>query len=776
MNEKTGLIINQRSSIYFTPSPIQIFGGSSGWKTATSPDTSYSYIGMMFHTGAIKTTGELYLSGFNGVGALGDGTSIGKSSPVQTISGGTDWKNISVWNHTVATKTDGTLWTWGTNLGGQLGDFTRVFKSSPVQTIAAGTNWKQTKAGSCQTIAVKTDGSLWNWGRNTNGNLGNCSIEWQSSPVQTVSNTTNWKVSHAGFTHHLATKTDGTLWIWGRGNGGRLGNDTTISVCSPVQTISGGTDWTMISATSSGTMSLKTDGTLWNWGINFRGELGDNTEISKSSPIQTVAGGTNWKFLNGGYYRSAGIKTDGTLWIWGESALLSNAGLSILGCGNFICQVSSPVQTAIGGNDWKEVSLTRLDGLFGGGWVATKTDGTLWGSGYTGNGEKGNNAIKYAQYAPMDMGEAFIRKECFSDAGLFGVGANGQGQLGNNAALNRSAAVQTVSGGSSWRVISGGTCESGGAIKNDGTLWVWGRGINGRLGNLATTNRSSPVQTSAGGTNWLNISGGKYAFVATNTLGQLFTWGGGLGGILGNNGTANFSSPTQTSTGGTNWTKVASTACAAMALKSNGELWLWGANNFGQLGQLDTINRSTPTQTVAGGTNWTCIAMGRFSAAAIKADASLWVWGVNNDGQLGINNTNWCSSPVQTILNGCYWKQTAVGSGTIHSIKTDGTLWGSGFNGDGRLATSDNVTRSTPTQTVSGGTDWSKITASPNTHVGAIKADGTMWTWGSNFEGRLGTNDTVDRSSPTQIFGGGTTWKSIAMGYFETFMLREDCW
>ena len=202
------------------------------------------------------------------------------------------------------------LWLWGENSYGALGDNTSASKSSPVQTISGGTNWKQVACGAIHTAAIKTDGTLWTWGYNYYGALGDNTTTSKSSPVQTIAAGTNWKQVSCGYYHTAAIKTDGTLWTWGYNYYGQLGNNTTGHKSSPVQTIAGGTNWTQVSCGSSHTAAIKTDGTLWIWGRNNSGQLGDNTTTNKSSPVQTLSGGTNWKQVAGGQGQTAAIYFD----------------------------------------------------------------------------------------------------------------------------------------------------------------------------------------------------------------------------------------------------------------------------------------------------------------------------------------------------------------------------------------------------------------------------------------------------------------------------------
>ena len=199
------------------------------------------------------------------------------------------------------------LFLWGYNAQGQLGDNSIVYKSSPVQTIAGGTNWKQVSCGVTHTAAIKTDGTLWLCGYNSYGQLGDNSIVNKSSPVQTIAGGTNWKSVACGGNHTAAIKTDGTLWLWGSNSYGQLGDNSIVNKSSPVQTIAGGTNWKSVAAGSVHTAAIKTDGTLWTCGYNGSGQLGDNSIVKKSSPVQTIAGGTNWKQVSCGDYHTTAI-------------------------------------------------------------------------------------------------------------------------------------------------------------------------------------------------------------------------------------------------------------------------------------------------------------------------------------------------------------------------------------------------------------------------------------------------------------------------------------
>jgi len=294
---------------------------------------------------------QLWLWGSGAYGRLGTNSVTNQSSPVQTVSGGTNWRSASLGNyHSAAIKTDGSLWSWGAGL--RLGDNSTTARSSPVQTVSGGTNWRSVSLGNNHSAAIKTDGSLWLWGVGNIGQIGNNSTAtFQSSPVQTVSGGTNWRSVSLGINLSAAIKTDGSLWLWGCNTTGQIGNNSAASQSSPVQTVSGGTNWRSVSL-GGHSAAIKTDGSLWMWGTGTSGQLGDNSNASQSSPVQTVSGGTNWRSVSLGNYHSAAIKTDGSLWLWGfgSTGILGN---------NSTTRQSSPVQTVSGGTNWRSASLGK---------------------------------------------------------------------------------------------------------------------------------------------------------------------------------------------------------------------------------------------------------------------------------------------------------------------------------------------------------------------------------------------------------------------------------
>ena len=359
--------------------------------------------------------------------------------------------------------------------------------------------------------------------------------------------------------------------------------------------------------------------------------------------------------------------------------------------------------------------------------------------------------------------DVFIPVDAFRQGNLWTWGRNVFGQAGTNDTSYKSTPVTTLSGGSNWKQVECGYQHSL-AIKTDGTLWTWGYGANLQLGTGDNQERRTPVQVFGNHTNWKQVSVGVYVTAAIKTDGTLWVWGEGSYGGLGTNDTTSRATPVTTFAGGTNWKQVSTGALAFSAIKTDGTLWTWGLNDYGALGTNDTATRSTPVTTFAGGTNWKQVACGEYHFSAIKTDGTLWTWGSNGAGELGINDTTHRSTPVTTFAGGTNWKQSSNGFGHTTAIKTDGTLWTWGTNYAGGLGTNDTTNRATPVTTIAGGTNWKKV-HSGNGSNAAIKTDGTLWTWGYNSFASLGINDHFNRSTPVTTFAGGTNWKSVAIHY-----------
>jgi alpha-tubulin suppressor-like RCC1 family protein len=371
---------------------------------------------------------------------------------VYRYSDGTEWTNDSS-----SIAENFVVFSWGRNTYGQLGDNTAVNNSSPALILGGFTDWCQVSASIGHSIGVRTNGTAWAWGRNGKGNLGDNSVINRSSPVSVVGGFTDWCQVSVGYQHDFAIRTNGSLWSWGTNLQGQLGNNiaTTISRSSPVSVVGGFTDWCQVSAGRFHGLALRTNGTVWSWGFGGSGRLGDNSTVNKSSPVSVVGGFTDWCQVSAGNH-SLGIRTNGTLWAWGYN------GYGNLGDGT-TANRSSPVSVVGGFTDWCQVSSSTNSHS-----LALRTNGTAWAWGYN----------------------------------------NYRGQVGDGTIVNRSSPVSVIGGFTDWCQISAGYNHSMG-LRTNGTIWAWGSNYSSSLGVGDSTDRSSPTLVLGGITSWCRISSGE---------------------------------------------------------------------------------------------------------------------------------------------------------------------------------------------------------------------------------------------------------------------------
>jgi alpha-tubulin suppressor-like RCC1 family protein len=272
------------------------------------------------HTVYAKGDGTLLAWGRNDDGQLGDGTTTGRSTPVK-ITGVSNVKSVAVgYDHTVVLTTDGKVYTWGNNSNGQLGDESTAGRTTPAQVASTNiANIQSIDAGYKSTIALRGDGTVWMWGYNNKGQLGNNTRTDSSTPQQvaTLSGTVMVSIA-AGYDHALSVRNDGTVWAWGNNNNGQLGNGTTTDSLVPVQVA----DQSMAMSVAAGnlfSLALLTDGSVRAWGHNALGELGDGTTTNRSIPVQVINLISTTRIV-AGYDHSVARLQNGTVWTWGDNS------------------------------------------------------------------------------------------------------------------------------------------------------------------------------------------------------------------------------------------------------------------------------------------------------------------------------------------------------------------------------------------------------------------------------------------------------------------------
>ncbi|CAM3455025.1 hypothetical protein FLLO111716_11605 [Flavobacterium longum] len=352
---------------------LMFFGCSSDETNSPDPEPEALYWKEVYpgwqHTTAMRSDGTLWGWGQNYWGQLGVGSTTPAEfhTPIQ-ISTDTDWNKVAVGTaHTLAIKSNGTLWGWGINSNGELGDGTGVAKYTPTQ-IGTENDWAAVSAGNGHSMALKSDGSLWVWGGNSHGQIGYGEIDDEVLSPQQVGTDTDWVKIKAGEVASLALKSDGSLWLWGAKPG------TAIQLMVPTQ-VGSDSSWNSFSIGSNSLIAVKSTGVRWGIGHNYSLGAGEGDIHSTLTQIGTDSG---WQQISSGNWHKIGLKTDGTIWTWGEN---SDSQL-----GNGASEDSGfPVQIGIG-STWDYIATAPM----GRHSVARKTDKTLWAFGWNLAGQLGN--------------------------------------------------------------------------------------------------------------------------------------------------------------------------------------------------------------------------------------------------------------------------------------------------------------------------------------------------------------------------------------------------
>ncbi|MDR2560533.1 MAG: Ig-like domain-containing protein [Holophagales bacterium] len=699
------------------------------------------------HSAALRADGGLWAWGNNSSQQLGTGgAATSRNAPVQVEAGMTEdnWVAVSAGSsHTVALKTDGSLWAWGANGQGQLGTGNYISLPFPTQ-VDFAKNWVAVSAGSSYTVALKTDGSLWEWGQNAGQSDG--SGVGTSAPTQ-VGSAKDWAAVAAGGWSRLAIKLDGSLWIWGSDGGWRN---------APTQ-VGSAKDWKSVSGGDGHNMALKNDGTLWAWGWNGYGQLGLGDTTSRNVPVR-VGSANDWSAVSGNGDRTLAIKTDGSLWAWGRN------DYGQLGFGD---TTSRNVPVRVGSaNDWAAVSVGDFHTL------AVKSDGSVWAWGRNQEGQLGDGTggtLDAPARVDLSKDWAAVSAGGFStlaiktDGSLWAWGSNSWGELGDGTRTDRITPVQ-IGMAKDWAAVSAGG-NSTRAIKTDGSLWAWGiTEIVSEIfigdetdemwsETMEIVARMTASQTQVGtAKEWKSVSAGAHT-LAIKTDNSLWAWGQNYFGQLGigTSGEGAFSNTPVQVGRAKDWIAVSAGDRYTIALKTDGSLWAWGRNRDGQLGDGTTTDRNAPVQ-VGSAKNWKAVSA-HASALALKTDGTLWGWGK----YYGTN------TPVQ-MDSAKDWAAVSAGNNTL-ALKTDGTLWTWQY-----LMNSFGEPIFSPVQ-VGPAMDW--VAASSGTlHNLAIKADGSLWAFGQNGNGQLGLSP--NKHSPVHVIGGSGNYGTTADYGTETTVYRNE--
>ncbi|MGQ7885881.1 RCC1 domain-containing protein [Paenibacillus sp. WC2504] len=643
---------------------------------------------------------------------------------------------------------------------------------------------QQIRGGKGFTVVLKKDGTVWTWGNNLRGKLGGgLSNRNQATPISGLSGITAIAVGSA---HSLALKSDGTVWSWGENTFGQLGDGSTIDRSAPVQ-VANLTHVTAISAGNFHSVAIKDDGTAWSWGDNTYGQLGDGTNTTQNKPVQVIGNIASVKAIASGAYHTLALDQDGVVWAWGDNFF------GELGYGFDQNRLSTPIMATSA--NWH---ITQIAAGFDYS-LALKDDGTVltWGlidsdpstmySAITTNTQDAHKfpvLITGLDHVTQIMAGSSHAVALKDDGSVYTWGNNTSGQLGVGTGFDGKTWSQSfpnhVNDLPETASLGVGSNDTF-AIDKEGKLWAWGNNSYSQLGDNTLNNQVAPVQTKVN--EWLSppvlkpgegtviikapknqplTASESNTFIIKNN--QLYGWGSNTFGQLGDGTHTSAIAPKALSLDGIAAIEGGDTHM--VVVKQDETLWTWGQNFFGQLGDGTTTPSTVPVQ-VRGLNGVVAATAGSNHTLALLNNGSVWSFGDNTYGQLG-HDTTAASNQIIQLSN-----IVAIASGANFNLALENTgkIWAWGDNTSGQLGDGTLASRQQPAQ-IYDLAGVIAISAGKNFAL-ALKDDGTVWAWGYNAFGQLGNGTIVNQSKPVQV----TTlpsMKSIHAGSYHSLAIAND--
>lgn len=666
----------------------------------------------------VKPDGTVYAWGTNASGEVGDGTTtmttgliqIPGLSDVVSVSGGGAAAVLSqpATYSSFAVKADGTVWSWGDNSYGKLADPTAsVSRSSPAPASLLS-NVRQIICGDRWAMALKADGTVWAWGyQRIFGFFGEGS---NTVYLNTPTEITGWgndvvALSSQGGGVVLALKADGTVWAAGTNRTYLCGDATALQFDTPHQ-VAGLSNAVGVLSTSSGSFAIKADGTVVGWGFNGSYQLGDGTTINRSSPVTVLGLSGVRQIIRSRVLGNLALTSEGKIYQWGGSA---SAPVELTAFGSDITSISATDIELVGVKangdfclmtyGWPTTTIIPTDPLkpieIEAGKehsMAIKPDGTLWSWGEVNDGRLGLGYVPGSQPSPVQV-STLSGATKISSGWMHSLAITNGGALSGWGYNDDMEAVGYTTMGSPFTPlpvtydgivqIAGGSSASY-ALDDAGS--VWGFGFNGRYA-LAQPAYGNYGFTSIGISNVKKLSAGRQFGLALMANGTVSAWGKNDRGQAGDSsGVPDVQTPT-TIVGLSNVVSVSAGDTHGVALTANGEVWSWGANDYGMLGDGSLTDSPTPVQVAI--SDVIAVEACAYQTLALKSNGEVWAWGSR---VIGSTTDSWVPAHVASGMK-------AISSGGAYSLAvgSDGSIYSWGVGGAGQLGLGSFGTAASPT-------------------------------------------------------------------------------
>ncbi|WP_224244544.1 RCC1 domain-containing protein [Hyalangium gracile] len=623
------------------------------------------------HSLALMQDGTVQAWGNNYYGQLGDGTTATRTARV-TVLGLTGAEAVAAGSqHSLAVRQDGTLWAWGDNWRGQLGDGTTTRRATPAQVLGL-TGIVAVAASDYHSLALKQDGTVWGWGDNGFGQLGDGTQQRRLTPTQVPGLTDVVAIDSRGYSSY-ALRADGTVWAWGANHQGQLGDGGTGPVRLTPGRVQGLPSVVALAAGHTHVLALRADGTVWAWGDNSVGQLGNGSQGGASLP-RKVRGVHGVVALAAAAGHSIVLRRNGTLWTWGHN----QAGQ--MGTGTD--RRTSPVRV-VGLRDVRAVASRPFQTL------AVRGDGSVWAwgspQGFGGGIQATPRRVPGLTQAKGVAAGSLHALAVRQDGTVWAWGDNSRGQLGDGTVGERRDTPAPVQGLSGVVEVAAGDYHSL-ALKHDGTVWAWGANHFSQLGDMTLEDRPLPVQVQ-GLAGVAALSGSVDLSVAVKQDGTVWTWG------------------------------------------SDWSVWTWGDQMPHPPAQAEGLSEVVAVSVLAP------------SLLALRADGTVWQW------YLGFEGDQWPAWPVDGLTGAVAVTSSAQ---TTQILRADGTVWNTGGNlyGERGFPTAESYSLE-PAQVpnLTGVVALSSESGS----VHALRADGTLVSWGHNVHGTIGDGVSPIHLEPTRV-------------------------